>query len=79
MPVKFDNFSVKYLKKNRNKLQNKIYFDFSNCKIIPKYHNKQIFQFLKELINFRNIEIIKFSFNYISLSAYEALCQGFRK
>ena len=79
IPVKFDNFNIKYLRKNRNKLQNKIYFDFSNCKMIPKYYNKQIFQLEKELNNFQNIKIINFSYNYISLPAYEALCEGFKK
>ena len=47
--------------------------------MIPKYYNKQIFQLEKELNNFQNIKIINFSYNYISLPAYEALCQGFKK
>ena len=79
IPVKFENLSAKYLRRNRTKLQNKTYFDFSNCKIIPKYHKNQIFQLEKELNNFQNIKTINFSFNYISLPAYEALCQGLRR
>ena len=77
MPVVFNEIRINYLKKNRKKLQNKIHFEFSNCDI----RNKNIiFEFEKELINFSNIRIFNFSYNYnISLPGYEALSQGFKK
>ena len=77
IPVVFGDIKVNYLKRNRKKLENKIHFDFSNCRL----RNKNVISSLeKELINFPNIKIINFSYNYnISLPGYEALCQGFRK
>ena len=80
IPVVFNDLRINYLKKNRKKLQNKTHFDFSNLKIRQRQHKNQIFELEKELINFPNIKIINFSFNFnISLPGYEALCQGFKK
>lgn len=79
-PVKFENLKINYLKKNRKKFQDKIHFDFSNIQLRAKNHKNQIFELEKELINYPNLKIINFSFNYnISLPGYEALCQGFKK
>ena len=77
MPVTFGNININYLRRNRKKLEDKIYFDFSNCKI----KNKNIISsFEKELVNFPNIRIINFSFIYnINLPGYEALSAGLKK
>ena len=80
IPVVFQSLRTNYLKKNRKKFRDKIHFDFSNCKINNRHNKNQIFEFEKELINYPNLQIINFSFNYnISLPGYEALCQGFKK
>jgi len=76
-PVVFNCVRIKWLKKNRKKLENKIHFDFSNCNIRNK---NLIFDLEKELINYPNLKIINFSYNdNISLPGYEALSEGFKK
>ena len=80
IPVVFGDLKINYLKKNRKKFQEKIHFDFSNMKIRAKHIKSQIFELEKELINYPNLKIINFSYNYnISLPGYEALSQGFKK
>ena len=76
-PVKFNSIKIPWLRKNRQKLQNKIHFDFSYCNIRNK---NLIFDLEKELGFFPNLKILNLSFNdNINLIGYEALCQGLKK